>query len=484
MARFSRRRFLEDSLLAAAAAAAMPATSVFAGEKQSSSPNEKLGVAVVGCGGQGNSHLSAYASRKDTEVLYVVDPDEKIGGQRVEAVAKKQGRKPQWVADMRKAFDDKSVDLVSTATPNHWHSLVGYWAVKAGKDAYVEKPISHNVNEGRRLFEAARKYGRIVQTGTQCRSMAGSIEAIEYVRSGKIGKVNLARGLCYKRRGSIGARGKYEVPASVNYDLWSGPASILPLTRPKFHYDWHWQWAYGNGDLGNQGIHQMDIARWGLGVNELSSAVMGYGGRLGYEDAGDTPNTEVIIHDFGGQKTLVFEVRGLETAALKDAHVGVIFYGTEGCVVLTSYTSGAAFDPSGKLVKKFNGGGDHFDNFIQAARSRKHQDLRADVLEGHLSSALCHTGNISYRLGQQVSLAELKKGLGSVKCCDDVMDTLDRTTAHLAANKVKVEDVKFTVGPMLKFDPKTETFPGNDAANKLLTREYRKPYVIPAAGEV
>ena len=211
---------------------------------------------------------------------------------------------------------------------------------------------------------------------------------------------------------------------------------------------------------------------------------MGYGGRLGYEDAGDTPNTEVIIHDFGGQKTLVFEVRGLETDALKDAKVGVIFYGAEGYVVLTSYTSGAAFDLSGKLIQKFNGGGDHFDNFIKATRSRKHQDLHADVLEGHLSSALCHTGNISYRLGQQVSLAELKKQLGSVKCCDDVLDTLARTTAHLAANKVKIEDVKFTVGPLLAFDPKTETFPGNEAANKLLTREYRKPYVIPAAGEV
>jgi hypothetical protein len=162
----------------------------------------------------------------------------------------------------------------------------------------------------------------------------------------------------------------------------------------------------------------------------------------------------------------------------------VIFYGSEGYVVLTSYTSGAAFDPSGKLVKKFNGGGDHFDNFIKAARSRKHQDLRADVLEGHLSSALCHTGNISYRLGAQMSGADLKKRLGGVKCQDDVLETLDRTTAHLAANKVKVEDVKFTVGPMLSFDPKTETFPGNAAANKLLTREYRKPYVIPAAGEV
>ena len=207
-----------------------------------------------------------------------------------------------------------------------------------------EKPVSHNVSEGRRVVQAARKHDAVVQTGTQCRSMPGMREAIEFVHSGKIGEVKLARGLCYKRRPSIGPKGKYEVPASVDYNLWCGPAPMKPLTRKKLHYDWHWVWDTGNGDLGNQGIHQMDIARWGLGVNDIGYGVVSYGGRLGYEDAGETANTQVSIHEYRGSKRLVFEVRGLETPTLRDAGVGVIFYGTEGYVVIPSYSGGAAFD--------------------------------------------------------------------------------------------------------------------------------------------
>ena len=485
MTNLSRRRFLEDSLLAAAAMAVGPSAKTFAAEtsRQSASPNEKLAVAVVGVRGQGASHLSAFASRKDTEVLYVVDADEVVGNKACESIASKQGRRPKFVKDMRKAFDDPALDVVSTATPNHWHSLVAIWAMQAGKDVYVEKPVSHNVSEGRRAVEVARKYNRICQTGTQCRSMQGTIQAIEYIKAGKIGKVTLARGLCYKRRTSIGPKGQYAIPPEVDYDLWSGPAPILPLTRPKLHYDWHWIWAYGNGDLGNQGIHQMDIARWGLGVNELSRAVFSYGGRLGYEDAGETPNTQVVVHDYG-DRTLVFEVRGLETKDLLGAKIGVIFYGTEGYVVLTSYTSGAAFDKKGNLVQKFNGGGDHFDNFLKAVRSRKYTDLKADILEGHLSSALCHLGNISYLLGEPVTVAEAKKRLADCRCHDDCQETLSRVTAHLADNGVKTEGLKMTFGPLLKFDPHSETFPDSAAANKLLTRDYRKPYVVPAATEI
>jgi len=390
MPKHSRRGFLEESLLAAAAmAAAGPRQALAAAGRTSSSPNEKLSAAVIGVRGRGGSHLSAFVGRKDTEVTYVCDADEKVGQNRAEQVARKQGRKPKYVQDMRRIFDDKSVDIVSTATPNHWHALVSIWAMQAGKDVYVEKPVSHNVSEGRRMVETARKYKRICQTGTQCRSMEGTIQAIRHVQSGKIGTVKLARGLCYKRRKSIGPKGKYEVPPEVNYNLWSGPAPLAPLTRPRFHYDWHWQRLYGNGDLGNQGPHQMDIARWGLGLNTLCDSVVAYGGRLGYEDAGDTANTETAVYQFG-DKTLVFEVRGLETDALRGAKIGVIFYGSEGYVVLTSYTSGAAFDRDGKMVKKFNGGGNHFDNFIQAVRSRKIEDLNADILQGHLSCALSH----------------------------------------------------------------------------------------------
>ncbi|HEX3727856.1 MAG TPA: Gfo/Idh/MocA family oxidoreductase, partial [Pirellulales bacterium] len=387
MANRTRRQFLEDSMFAAAAAVAAGSatTALGADEKpRIKSPNEKLGIAVVGTGGRGKDHLGAFATRPDTEILYVVDVDENRAKNQATAVAKKQGREPKIVADMRQAFDDPAVDIVTTATPNHWHALVAIWAIQAGKDVYVEKPVSHNVSEGRRIVEAARKYNRICQTGTQCRSNRGMQDAMKYVHDEKIGKLRVARGLCYRFRPSIGPLGNYPIPQGVNYDLWLGPAQQAPLTRRNLHYDWHMQLPYGNGDLGNQGIHQMDLCRWGLRVDRLSNSVFSYGGRLGYEDAGDAANTQMIVHDYG-DRALVFEVRGLKTEKYKDANVGVIFEGSDGYLVMTSYSSGAAFDKDGNKVHEFNGGGDHYGNFIAAVRSRKHEDLNADILEGHLS---------------------------------------------------------------------------------------------------
>ena len=263
--------------------------------------------------------------------------------------------------------------------------------------------------------------------------------------------MKLARGLCYKRRESIGPKGNYEVPPEVDYNLWCGPARMLPLTRPKFHYDWHWQREWGNGDMGNQGPHQMDIARWGLGVDRLADRVIAYGGRLGYEDAGDVANTEVGLFEFG-DKTLVFEVRGLETDPLRGASVGVIFYGSEGYVVLTSYTAAAAFDPQGKLVKKFHGGGDHFGNFVDAVKARDPKLLHADVLEGHLSCAHSHLANISYYLGKPASVDEIKHALADWKTHEDVAETLERTLKHLAANDVDLAKTPLMLGPALTID--------------------------------
>ena len=281
-------------------------------------PGELLRVAIIGVGTRGGVHIDQFTRNPNTEVAYIVEADEKVGQQGAEVVARKQGRKPKVAQDMREAFDDKSVDIVSIAAPNHWHSLAAIWAMQAGKDVYVEKPVSHNLSEGRRVVETARKHNRICQAGMQCRSMKGTVDAVEYVRSGKIGEVKLARGLCYKRRPSIGPKGNYQVPREVNYDLWCGPARTLPLTRKNFHYDWHWQREWGNGDMGNQGPHQMDIARWGLGLDRLADTAIAFGGRLGYEDAGDVANTEVGIFEFD-DRTLVFEVRGLETDPLRGA---------------------------------------------------------------------------------------------------------------------------------------------------------------------
>jgi predicted dehydrogenase len=485
----TRREFLEDSMFAAVAAmgagstANLLAANKNADEKPSDSPNGKLGVAVVGCNGRGSSHLGAFSSRPDTEVLYVVDVDENVGNARAGAVAKKQGRTPKVVPDMRAAFDDASVDIVTTATPNHWHSLVSIWAIQAGKDVYVEKPVSHNVSEGRRVVEAARKYNKICQTGTQCRSNAGMQAAMKYVHDGKLGKVKVSRGLCYKRRPSIGPPGEYPIPKGVNYDLWLGPAPLAPLTRRRFHYDWHWQSPYGNGDLGNQGIHQMDLARWALGVDRLSDWVLSYGGRIGYKDAGDTANTQIVMHGYG-DAALVFEVRGLETGDYKGARVGIIIEGTDGYLVMDSYDKGAAFDPNGQKVQEFSGGGDHYGNFLDAVRSRNYADLNADIEQGHLSSALCHLGNISYYLGEQIPAAEIKERLGSVQTSENTKETFERFTQHLVDNELDAEKTQLSWGPNLALDTANEKFVGNEKADAMLTREYRAPYVVPPAGKV
>jgi predicted dehydrogenase len=475
-------------MLAAAAAVTAGSTRWGVADEpaQSTSPSEKLGVAVVGVRGRGGEHLAAYTSRKDTEVLWIVDADANVGNARAEDVGKRQGRKPKVAQDMREAFADRAVDVVSTATPNHWHALTSIWAMQHGKDVYVEKPVSHNVSEGRRIVETARKHNKICQAGTQCRSMSGMRQAIDYVHGGKLGPVSVARGLCFKPRGSIGPRGTYQPPQSVNYDLWTGPAPLVALSRPQLHYDWHWQWPYGNGDLGNQGIHQMDIARWGLKMSNLPAAVLSYGGRLGYEDAGDTANTQVVIHDYG-DKTLVFEVRGLSTPPFKGAGVGVIFEAQDGYVAINSYDGGAAFDGEGRMIEKFSGSGDnfgHFANFLSAVRSRKSADLNADILEGHLSSALCHLGNISYRLGTQVTVADAQRHVAELKTRDNVVDTFDRTARHLADNGVDLRQAKLQLGPWLAFDSGQEKFVDNSAADTLLSREYRAPFVVPSAGQV
>jgi predicted dehydrogenase len=477
----SRRQFLENSMFAAAAAnmAAHRTTPAVAQDAPKAGANEILQVCVVGVNGRGGSHLAGFGDRKDCHIAAIVDCDEVVGNKKADEIEKRFGKRPTVYLDMRKAFEDKALDIVSIATPNHWHALAAIWAIQAGKDVYVEKPVSHNVSEGRRIVEAARKYNKICQTGTQSRSNPGMREVIELLHKGEVGEVKLARGLCYKPRPSIGPRGNYDVPASVNYDLWSGPAEIKPLTRPKLHYDWHWQWDYGNGDLGNQGIHQMDIARWGLGEMDLGESVFSLGGRFGYEDAGETANTQICLHQFGSGKRLIFEVRGLKTDDYKGAKVGVIFEGSDGYVVSPSYNGGVVFDKDGKQLKSIAKGGDsnHFANFVAAVRSRDSKDLNADILEGHLSSALCHVGNISYRLGTPISAADIGQQLQG----DDVaLETFDRFQSHLKDNKVDPATTKIAFGPKLTLGGQ-EVFSGERAAeaNKFLTREYRAPFVVP-----
>jgi predicted dehydrogenase len=480
----SRREFVNSSAVAAALAAAGSVVDPLpAGEEtkaaRKGSANDRLRVAVIGVRGRGMNHVDGFAGKHNCEIAVICDCDEKVIGRAMTTSEDKQGKAPRYEKDLRKVMDDKSIDVVSIATPNHWHALAAIWAIQAGKDVYVEKPVSHNVSEGRRIVEAARHFNKICQAGTQSRTNKGMRDAIAYVQSGKIGKVSLARGLCYKRRESIGkVTGPQPIPESIDYNLWCGPAPQAPLMRKNLHYDWHWTWDYGNGDLGNQGIHEMDKARWGLNKSTLPNAVMSVGGRFGYVDDGQTANTQICVFDYGDCE-LIFEVRGLPTKELKGAKVGNIFVGSEGYVVCPSYDSGVVYDNDGKVLQKFKGGGDHFGNFVDAVRARNAKLLNGDIEEGHLSSALCHLGNISYRMGILAPLGTTPEQFASDR---QAAEALERMREHLTDNKVSPEQTQYRVGPRLTLDPKAETFAGtgSEEANRMLSREYRKGFEVPS----
>jgi predicted dehydrogenase len=490
MSAISRRTFLKDSALLAAMAGTGLAEPTRAAEQPTTtgSANDRLRVAVVGVRGRGMSHVGGFAEKHNCVVTVVCDADEAVIGPAMRHVEKAQGLAPRFIKDVRKVVEDKDVDIVTIATPNHWHALAAILALQHNKDVYVEKPVSHNVREGRRIVEAARKYNRICQTGTQSRSSSGMREAIDFLHSGKLGKIQLARGLCYKLRPSIGkVKGEQPIPKSVDYNLWCGPAPLKPLMRKNLHYDWHWIWDYGNGDLGNQGIHEMDKARWGLGKNEMPKSVQSIGGRFGYIDDGETANTQICVYDYGDCE-LIFEVRGLPSRSpfpgrespkdsLKPTNfVGNIWYGTEGFLVCPSYTNGVAYTHDGEVLKRFSGGEDHFGNFVDAVRSRKFEHLTADILEGHLSSALCHLGNVSYRLGQPKAAAKAGQPFQEDK---QARETYQSMLEHLRANAIAVDDLNCQLGRKLAVDPATETFVGDAQANTMLTRQYRKGFEVP-----
>jgi predicted dehydrogenase len=466
MRKLSRRQFIAHSSVAAAGAALAP--------RAFASRNEVLRVAVTGVRGRGLDHVKGLLALKDVEVAAICDVNSNIIDKAMKAVEQKQGKKPAYHQDFRKLVEDKSIDAVTIATSNHTHALLAIWGMQAGKHIYVEKPVSHNVWEGRKIVEAAKKYNRICQTGTQSRSHKGFQEAIQFLKEGKLGKLKLARGLCYNPRPSIGHTEDSPVPAGVDYNLWLGPAPDRPFNATRFFYNWHWFWDYGNGDLGNQGIHQMDIARWGLGHNELPKKVLSVGGRFGYKDDGETANSQIVAYDYGDGPPILFEVRGLETPAYKDVKVGVVFHCSDGHLAF-SRSEATAFDKDGTEVRKFKGTGDHFQNFVDAVRSGKASDLHAPIEEGHLSSALCHLGNISYRLGGLHAMYKVRP-FGDNEAA---ADTFDRFKDHMIANDVQPDQTQVTVGKTLTVDPKTERFVDDDEANRMLTREYRKPFVVP-----
>ena len=492
MKSMDRRSFIKTSALASASLSLLPTLGrAQAVNARVRGANEDIRVAVVGFGGRGRDHIQGFSELPGVRLVALCDVDKSV----LEREARKcadAGKPVQSYADIRKLLENKEVDLVSIATPNHWHALAAIWSMQAGKDVYVEKPVSHNVWEGRQIVNAARKYNKMCQTGTQSRSSReGIAKMVEWVQAGNLGKIRIARGQCYKPRGSIGkTEGPQKVPDSIEYDLWCGPAPLVPPRRnhPQhgpIHYDWHWFWAYGGGDLGNQGIHQMDIARWFTGENALSPRVVSVGGRLGYVDDGETPNTQIVFHDYA-KAPLIFEVRGLpektgssnmdKFPARNGGSVCVNIHCEGGLVHVPDYKQAIAYDKNGEKIIEFKGAESHYGNLIKAVRSRKVSDLHADILEGHLSSALCHTGNISYRVGRQRSPDEIREGL---KTDSAAWEAVGRMEEHLAANGVDLTKTPATLGEVLKMDPQTERFIGNEAANQLLTRKYREPFVVP-----
>jgi len=486
MKQINRRSFLKSSLVTGAALS-LPVHSW----AQVRGANDDIRVAVVGFGSRGKDHIKGFAELQGVRLVALCDVDRNI----LEREAKKcadAGKPVQSYVDIRKLLENKDVDVVSIATPNHWHALGAIWSMQAGKDVYLEKPVSNNVWEGRQIVKAARKYNKLCQTGTQSRSSReGIAKMVEWVNAGNLGKILVARGQCYKPRGSIGkTEGPQKVPDYIDYDLWCGPAPLSPPRRNNpqhgpIHYDWHWFWAYGAGDLGNQGIHQMDIARWFAGENALSPRVLSVGGRLGYVDDAETPNTQVVFHDYP-KAPLIFEVRGLPEKKGSSSmdkfppkvggSVCVNIHCEGGLVHVPNYNSATAYDKDGKKIIEFKGSESHYGNLIKAVRSRKVSDLHADILEGHLSSALCHTGNISYRLGKQSSPDEIREALKGEPAA---WEAVARMEEHLAANDVDLQKTRATLGPALKMDPQTERFIGNGKADELLTRHYRKPFVVP-----
>jgi predicted dehydrogenase len=449
---FSRRAFLAKGGTAAIALAGAPL--LWGQDKQIVGANSRVRVAVIGIHGMGQSHIAAYSKIPNVEVAALCDVDQNLFGQVIPKLFKGKAA-PKTVTDLRRLYEDKSIDAVSVVTPNHWHALAAIWAIQAGKHVSVEKPCCHNFYEGRKLVEAAEKYPNIiVQDGAEQRSNPVSQSMAKFLHEGGLGEVYMAKGICYKRRDTIGNAPEEPVPAGVDYDLWLGPAPQRPFSRNRFHYKWHWNWDYGNGDIGNQGVHELDIARWGLGVT-LPTRVCAIGGHVMFNDDQQTPNVLMAMLEFpnpagggGKKKILQFEVRHwlvnreLEMNPAESSNtymtssantVGNLFYGAKGYMAknLQEWKTfmGSKLEPGPS-----NSGpeANHYQDFIDAIRAGDRSRAHGDIREGFYTCALAHLANISYRLGRS-----------------------------------------------LDFDPVTMEFKNDAEANAMLTRSYRAPFVVP-----
>ncbi|MDP6635384.1 MAG: Gfo/Idh/MocA family oxidoreductase [Phycisphaerae bacterium] len=489
MIKTSRRTFIKGSVAAAGGVVASPWLQPHA---RAVGANDDIRIGVVGIGsnvkigGKGKQDIRKFRKYPGVRITALCDPDRRILDAQV-ADCKKRNEPVEAYTDVRKLLASKNVDAIIVTTPNHWHALVTVWACRAGKHVYVQKPASHNIFEGRKMVEAARKYNRIVQCTNNSRSATGFREALIHVFKGNLGKMLCVYGLNYKPRNSIGQAGRAQpIPKSIDCELWSGPAPKAPLMRKNLHYDWHWDWRYGNGDLGNMGIHFMDGCRMAVNESKLPKHVMSIGGRFGYEDDGQTPNSQVIYLDYQ-PVPVIFEVRGLPKNKSIPANAWGknmdTFQGIgQGVVVLCEgghLAKNKVFDKAGKLIKQFKPTTPEVGaNFLQAVRSGKADDLVADIEEGHTSAALVHLANISHRLGGTASDGGIIERISGRR---ELAKSYERFKTHMDANGIDLDRTKATLGPMLTVNAETERFVGDfsDKANELVTRKYRRPFIVP-----
>jgi predicted dehydrogenase len=469
----SRRQFLRRSAAAAALSVPMVASSRVLGA------NDEICVGVVGLGGRGTgAHVPGFEGQKGVSVVAVSDPDRARMGTAAKLIESRYKHKVDQHADMREMFQRKDVDVVGDATQNYWHGLSTIWACQAGKHVYVEKPLSHYIWEGRQMVAAARKYDRLVQCGTQHRSERGVAQAIQWIREGNLGKIRYVTAFANKGRSSCGKRQTpLPIPDSVDYDLWCGPAKKVPIYRDRLQYDCSFDWNTGDGESCNQGIHEVDVARWCLGETVLPRRVMSIGGRFVFDDACDVPNTQIIYYDFP-TAPLLYEVHNLRRAkgsstmpSFRGEGVGVIVHCEGGSV---SLYRGKAWDNHGNQVKSFSGGGDHFANFIAAVRAGSREKLNAEVEVGHRSTAVCHAGNISYRVGHAAPEEQQRAQLRDIPIWTEMYE---RFLSHLEANQIDPNTA--ILGPWLEVDRENECFQDHEEANRLVRGFYREPYLVP-----
>jgi len=505
MSQLNRRTFIKNSALAAAVAGLSAQTYA-----QSAGANGDLRVAVVGFRSRGLNHIEDLKKIKGVRIVALCDVDSKVVAKGLKANPGAKG-----YTDIRKMLEDKDIDAVSIASPNHQHSIQGIWSLQAGKHLYIEKPLSHNIFEGQQLVAASNHFSKlVVQAGTQSRSGAGIRAAIKDVHAGKYGKVKVSRAICYKRRKSIGPAKKNEISSDIDYDLWNGPADIQESIRGNqsdkvqetgsagaVHYDWHWFWNYGGGDLCNQAIHEIDIARWFLNTQEVSPEVVSVGGRFGYVDCAETPNTFISIHNYAAAP-LITEVYGLSSDGKmngpmnkfgkfkKAPEIGIVVECENGTIVVPDYNSAQAYDTNGEQTKSYGksvdqvdltgGASGHHANWVAAIRKGSSVDINSPVRDCHLSTALVHSANISFRLGAKKSAGEIKDAL---KASSGLSEAFGRMAEHLGRNGVNLDESKAVLGAPLTQDTKTELFTGAnaEAANRDLVakRTGRKGFEIP-----